>query len=164
MSDAPYSGFLTRGAVSPRHAQYLRAIRLRQTWVIVVQFAFLAAFLGLWQFAASWRLIDPFITSQPTAIFQKLAELVNDGSLGYNVAITVFETLVGFGLGTVLGIAIAGMLWWWDFLSDVVDPYIVVLNATPKMALGPIFIIWLGATMTAVIALAVSISLFVTIL
>jgi NitT/TauT family transport system permease protein len=164
LTDVPYSGFLTRGAVSLRHARFLRAIRLRQFWVIGVQFAFLAAFLGLWQLAASWRLIDPFITSQPTAIAQKLVELTNDGSLGYNVAITVFETLVGFGLGTVMGIAIAGMLWWWDFLSDVADPYIVVLNATPKMALGPIFIIWLGATMTAVIALAVSISLFVTIL
>ena len=68
MSDAPYSGFLARGAVSPRHAQFLRAIRLRQFRVIAVQFAVLAAFLGLWQLAASWRIIDPFITSQPTAI------------------------------------------------------------------------------------------------
>jgi NitT/TauT family transport system permease protein len=124
----------------------------------------LAAFLGLWQLAATWRIIEPFITSQPSAIAQKLLELTNDGSLGYNVAITVIETLVGFGVGTVVGIAIAGLFWWWDFLSEVADPYVVVLNATPKMALGPVFIIWLGATMTAVIALSVSISLFVTIL
>ena len=76
--------------------------------MLIVQFAVLAAFLGLWQLAATWRIIDPFITSQPTAIAQKLLELANDGSLGYNVAITVFETLVGFGVGTVVGIAIAG--------------------------------------------------------
>ena len=132
--------------------------------VAIVQIVLLCAFFGLWQFAATLRLVDPFITSQPTAIIQKVVELTNDGSLSYHVAITVVETLIGFGLGTILGIAIAGMLWWWDFLSDVTDPYIVVLNATPKMALGPIFIIWLGATMTAVIALAISISLFVTIL
>jgi NitT/TauT family transport system permease protein len=150
--------------VSERHAQFLRTLRLRQFKVIAAQFAVLLVFLGVWQFAASFRLIDPFITSQPAAIVAQLLELTNDGSLGYHVAITVIETLVGFGIGTVAGIAIAGMLWWWDFLSDVADPYIVVLNATPKMALGPIFIIWLGATMTAVIALAVSISLFVTIL
>src|SRR4029078_3475017 len=74
------------------------------------------------------------------------------------------DTLVGFAVGTVAGSAIAGLFWWWDFLSDVADPSVVVLNATPKMALGPVFIIWLGATMSAVIALAVSISLFVTIL
>jgi NitT/TauT family transport system permease protein len=122
------------------------------------------AFLGLWQIAAMLRWIDPFITSQPSAILQKFFELADDGSLGYNVSVTVIETLVGFGVGTALGILIAGLFWWSNFLSDVADPYVVVLNATPKMALGPVFIIWLGATMTAVIALAVSISLFVTIL
>jgi NitT/TauT family transport system permease protein len=164
LTGAPSSGLLTRGAVSQRHARFLRDLRMRRSWVIGVQFLVLAAFLGLWQFAASFRLIDPFITSQPTAVAQKLVELAQDGSLGYHVAITVMETLIGFVLGTIVGIVIAAMLWWWDFLSDVADPYIVVLNATPKMALGPVFIIWLGATMTAVIALAISISLFVTIL
>jgi NitT/TauT family transport system permease protein len=164
LNGAPSSGFLTRGAVSERHAQFLRALRLRQTKVVVVQLAVLAAFLSLWQLAATWRIIDPFITSQPSAIIEKFLELTNDGSLGYHVAITLIETLGGFGVGTVAGIAIAGLFWWWDFLSNVADPYIVVLNATPKMALGPVFIVWLGATTTAVIALAVSISLFITIL
>ena len=89
--------------MSERHAQFLRSLRLRQTKVLIVQFAVLAAFLGLWQLAATWRIIDPFITSQPSAIAQKFLELANDGSLGYNVAITVFETLVGFAVGTVVG-------------------------------------------------------------
>ena len=164
MINPPYNKPLARGAVSARHAQFLRALRLRQIWVIVAQFAVLAVFLGVWQFAATWRIVDPFITSQPTAVFHTLLDLIHDGSLGRNIAITVFETLVGFGLGTVIGIVLATMLWWWDFFSDVADPYVVVLNATPKIALGPIFIVWLGATMTAVIALAVSISLFVTVL
>jgi NitT/TauT family transport system permease protein len=164
LSIAPSSEVRTAAAVSERHARFLRALRRRQLLVAAVQLLLFVGFLALWQFAASMRLVDPFITSQPTAIAQKLLELTNDGSLGYHIGVTVAETLVGFALGTVLGIAIAGMLWWWDFLSDVSDPYIVVLNATPKMALGPVFIIWLGATMTAVIALAISISLFVTIL
>ncbi|MBX9844895.1 MAG: ABC transporter permease [Xanthobacteraceae bacterium] len=124
----------------------------------------MAVFLGLWQLAASRGWIDPFITSEPSAVARTMAELIQDGTLGYHTAITVAETLIGFLVGTVLGIIIAGSLWWSDFLSDVTDPYIVVLNATPKMALGPVFIVWLGATMTAVVALAVSISLFVTIL
>ena len=172
MSAAPNSpaatgtagGFLTRGAVSPRHAQFLRRMRLRQTWVAVAQVLVLVVFLGIWQLATMWGLVDPFIISQPSQIATKLAELFGDGSLWYHTAVTVAETLVGFVIGTVAGIAIAGMFWWWSFLSEVADPYVVVLNATPKMALGPVFIIWLGATMSAVIALAVSISLFVTIL
>jgi NitT/TauT family transport system permease protein len=152
------------GAVSERHALFLRALRRRQILVVAIQLLILVGFVALWQIAVSLRVVDPFIISQPAAIMQKLVELTNDGTLGYHIAVTVGETLVGFALGTALGIAVAAMLWWWDFLSDVSDPYIVVLNATPKMALGPVFIIWLGATMVAVIALAISISLFVTIL
>ena len=153
----------TGGAVSERHARFLRALRRRQIWWSSSS-SCAGRLSGALAAGATLRLIDPFIVSQPVAIAQKFLELTNDGTLGYHIAVTVGETLVGFALGTVLGIAIAGMLWWWDFLSDVSDPYIVVLNATPKMALGPVFIIWLGATMTAVIALAVSISVFVTIL
>jgi NitT/TauT family transport system permease protein len=164
LSATPSSGFLSRGAISEQHGQFLRSLRLRQAWVVTTQIAILLAFLGLWHFAASYRLIDPFITSEPTAVARTMVELVQDGTLGYHTAITVAETLIGFMVGTVLGIVIGGILWWSDFLSDVTDPYIVVLNATPKMALGPVFIVWLGASMTAVIALAVSISLFVTIL
>ena len=70
MSDALSKGFLTRGAVSDRHARFLRSLRLRQIKVVVVQLAVLAAFLGLWQIAATQRWIDPFITSQPSAILQ----------------------------------------------------------------------------------------------
>ncbi len=164
MSGALSDGSPTRGAASERHGRFLRRLRFRQGLVILVQLLVLVAFLGLWQFAASSRLIDPFITSQPSAVLQQLMELTNDGSLRYHIGVTVGETLIGFTLGTVAGIAIAAFLWWWEFLSNVADPYIVVLNATPKMALGPVFIVWLGATITAVIALAVSISLFVTIL
>jgi NitT/TauT family transport system permease protein len=164
LSAGPTSGFLTRGAVSERHGRFLRSLRLHQISVLATQVAILLVFLAVWHFAAQWRLIDPFITSEPTAVARTLVELFQDGTLGYHIAITVMETLIGFGVGTVLGIIIAGTLWWSDFLSDVSDPYIVVLNATPKMALGPVFIVWLGATMTAVIALAISISLFVTIL
>jgi NitT/TauT family transport system permease protein len=164
LSDAASDNVLTRGAVSPRHATYLRRLRIRNARVIGVQIAALAIFFGLWQFATSWRFIDPFITSDPVAMAYKLVDLIKDGSLGYHVFVTVFETLVSFAIGTAIGIVVAGMLWWSEFLSDVAEPYIVVLNATPKIALGPVFIIWLGATINAVIALAVSISLFVTIL
>lgn len=164
MTSASFEGFLAAGAVSERHARFLRRLRLRQIAVIALQLLVLVAFLGLWHWAASRRIIDPFITSQPTGIAQKLLDLFQDGSLTQHVAITVFETLVGFALGTVAGIALAALLWWSDFLSDIADPYLVVLNATPKIALGPVFIVWLGASMSAIIALAVSISLFVTIL
>jgi NitT/TauT family transport system permease protein len=107
------------GAVSERHALFLRTLRRRQILVVAIQLLILVGFVALWQIAVSLGFVDPFIVSQPAAIMQKVAELTNDGTLGYHIAVTVGETLAGFALGTVLGIVIAAMLWWWDFLSDV---------------------------------------------
>jgi NitT/TauT family transport system permease protein len=152
------------GGVSPRHAAYLRAIRLRQLKVVAIQVAILLAFFGLWQWAATVGMIDPFITSQPTAIAKTLVDLFRQGSLFTHVGMTVYITLLGFAIGTAGGIAIAGAMWWSDFFSEVVDPYLVILNATPKIALGPVFIIWLGVSLNAFVALTVSITLFVTVL
>jgi NitT/TauT family transport system permease protein len=86
------------------------------------------------------------------------------GELWLHLGMTVGETAIGFTVGTLVGIAAAVMLWWSDLLSDILDPYIVVLNSIPKVALGPIFIVWLGTTVTAIIAMAISISVIVTIM
>ncbi|MGV3653363.1 MAG: ABC transporter permease [Noviherbaspirillum sp.] len=157
-------GLLEGGAVSPRHARFLRDMRLRKFWLVFTQLAVLAVFFGIWQFVASAGLVDPFIISHPMAIVEKIGELIRDGTLMHHIGITVMETLIAFVVGTVAGIVLAAMFWWWKFFSDVADPYIVILNATPKIALGPVFIIWLGANMGAAVALAVSITLFIAIL
>lgn len=78
--------------------------------------------------------------------------------------VTVYETIVGFGLGTILGVGIAIILWWSKFLAKVAEPYLVVLNSLPKVALGPIIIIWVGSGKPAIIVMAIAISLIVTIL
>lgn len=66
--------------------------------------------------------------------------------------------------GTILGVIVAIILWWSRFLSSVSEPFLVVLNSLPKIALGPVIIIWVGAGMPAIIVMALSISLIVTIL
>ena len=83
----------------------------------------------------------------------------------YNhIFITIYETFISFLLGTLLGILIASLMWWNKFLAKVIDPYLTVLNSLPKVALGPIIIIWVGAGMPAIIVMALAISLVVTIL
>jgi NitT/TauT family transport system permease protein len=159
-----FERWLTRGATSPRHGDYIRSIRVRRVKVLAVQAAILVAFLGAWQWAASVRLVDPFITSHPIAVANTVVDLFRSGSLFTHIGITVYTTLLGFLLGTGGGIVIAAAMWWSDFFSEVADPYMVILNATPKIALGPVFIIWLGVSLTAFVALAVSVTLFITVL
>ena len=81
-----------------------------------------------------------------------------------HVGVTCLETLIGFTLGTILGIAIAIVLWWSKFLSKVLEPFLVILNSLPKVALGPVLIIWVGAGMPAIITMALLISLIVTVM
>lgn len=62
-----------------------------------------------------------------------------------HLGVTCFETIIGFASGAILGVIIAIILWWSKFLSNVADPFLVILNSLPKIALGPVIIIWVGA-------------------
>ena len=81
-----------------------------------------------------------------------------------HMGITLLECICGFILATLLGTFIAILLWWSHTLRRVLEPYIVVLNALPKIALGPVIIIWMGAGYKAIIAMTVLICIIVTIM
>lgn len=149
--------------ISQERKQYLRNKRKRTIWVLITQLAILIGFLALWEILADMKIIDSFIMSQPSRIWETLTNLGSNDLL-MHIKVTVYETIVGFGLGTLLGIIIAIILWWSKFLSKVLEPYLVVLNSLPKVALGPVIIIWVGAGTPAIIVMAVAISLVVTIL
>ena len=76
----------------------------------------------------------------------------------------MYETLLSFGLATLLGIIIASLLWWNSFFAKVLEPYLTIINSLPKVALGPIIIIWAGAGMKSIIIMALLISLVITII
>lgn len=124
----------------------------------------LAGLLLIWETAARWGAIDPFITSSPSRFTGSILNLISRGELWQHLSVTTFEVVCGFLGGTVLGTLIAVALWCSPFLCRVLEPYLVVLNALPKIALGPIFIVWLGAGPLAIIVIALSISLVVSIL
>jgi NitT/TauT family transport system permease protein len=150
--------------VSPEHLVFLRSVKLNKLKIIAVQVLLLVGLILLWEMAANLRLINPFITSQPSRVIATLISLYNEGNLFYHIGVTIFETVVGFTLGTIIGTGVAILLWWSDFLARVLDPYLVVLNSLPKIALGPILIVWIGNGMQAIIAMALLISVVVTIL
>lgn len=102
--------------------------------------------------------------SQPSRIFRCIVNLYQQGDLIRHIVVSCLETIIGFLLGTCIGTFIATLLWWSPFLSNVLEPYLVILNALPKVALGPIIIVWVGAGQKAIIIMALAISLIVTIL
>lgn len=154
---------MNRKGLSLERIHYLKKIKQKKYLVFIVQILILFGFLGIWELCARNGIIDSFITSQPSRILKTLMDLTSNNLLKH-IGVTVYETIVGFLLGTFLGIIIAIILWWSDFLSKVAEPFLVVLNSLPKVALGPIIIIWVGAGTSAIIVMAIAISLIVTIL
>lgn len=149
--------------ISEDRRKYLKKVKLRKIEVLATQIFILVAFIVIWEVLAQKGKIDSFITSQPSRIVKTIMNLSSNNLL-YHLRITCVETLVGFSLGTILGTAIAIILWWSPFISKVSEPFLVVLNSLPKIALGPVIIIWVGAGMPAIIVMALAISLVVTVL
>ena len=151
-------------APSPRRLQYLRDYRRRKRSIRLWQVCLLAGLFALWELTTRLGLSDGFLTSSPSRMAGTLQSLWHSGDLWRHIGTSCLETVVGFTAGTRLGTAIAVAMWWWEKLARVLDPYLVVLNALPKTALGPIFIVWMGAGMGAIIVMTLAISLIVTIL
>ena len=150
--------------ISLERREYLRKVRSGKISVRMTQVMILIIAIALWEILADAKIIDPFIASQPSRIIKTIAQLYNQGVLFQDIGITCLETIVGFIIGTVLGTFLAVILWWSKFLSKVTEPYLVILNSLPKIALGPVFIVWIGAGPAAIIVMTLAISLIVTIL
>jgi NitT/TauT family transport system permease protein len=150
--------------ISKDRKLFLRRVRIRKTTILLVQVFIVTLFFAAWELAANFGLIDSFLTSQPSRVVKSIVNLYREGDLFKHVGVTCLETVFGFVCGTILGTIIAIILWWSDFISRVAEPYLVVLNSLPKIALGPIFIIWIGPGPAAIIVMALAISLVVTIL
>lgn len=151
-------------SLSPERIAYLKKVRLRKTSILLIQLLILVFFFTFWEIAANLKLIDPFVTSQPSRMVNTLINLYNSGDLFLHIGVTCLETVLGFTIGTIIGTIIAVLLWWSEFACRVFEPYLVILNSLPKVALGPIFIIWIGAGPQSIIVMALAVSLVVTIL
>lgn len=149
---------------SKEHVEYMKKEKSTKKAVMISRIIILAALFALWEFAADMKWIDPFIMSQPTRIAKTVVSLSRDGSLFLHTGVTIYETIIGFLSGTILGILVATVLWWSEFTARVLDPYLVVLNALPKTALGPIILVWAGGTTSSIIVMALLLSVIVTVL
>lgn len=125
---------MNKKQISKERKQYLKSKKYKQYMVWLTQILILVGFLTIWEVLANKNIIDSFITSQPSRIWNTFMNL-RSNDLMKHIGVTVYETVVGFLVGTGLGIIIAIILWWSNFLSKVAEPYLVVLNSLPKVAL-----------------------------
>ena len=135
-----------------------------QAKVIMFQILLFLLIVILWEVLSRYNIINPFLFSSPFKIIILLKKYLVSKEIFEHIGISLLETLLGLIIGTTLGIFMAIILWWNKFLSKVLDPFLVVLNALPKTALAPIIIIWVGTGIKGITVVAISISLVVTII
>ena len=143
---------------SKEHIEFLRNIKRKKKLIFFTQISILIIFFITWELLARFKVIDTFLTSYPSQMWELFLRLSADGSLFKHIGISVFETVIGFILGTVFGTLIAILLWWSEFIAKVLDPYMVILNALPKTALAPIIIVWAGAGISGIIVTALMVA------
>lgn len=148
--------------VSLEHELYIKKDKRKTRIIHACQVGFLVVFLLIWELFATLEWIDDFIFSSPSRIGKTLVELFNTGDLIEHIWISMYETVIGFLLGTIIGTAIAIIMWRFNWMKKIFEPYLVALNSLPKIALGPIIIIWVGTGASSIITMAVLISFVIT--
>jgi len=134
-------------------------LRLRLLQVLVGIFL-----VGLWQLAMVSGVVRPSLVSTPRDVLNFLFESSREGTLWVNLWATLLATLIAFVLGSALGILSGLLLGVLPTVQAAVDPYVSALNAMPRIALGPLFLLYFGIGIAAKVALAVSIVVFILLL
>ncbi len=143
--------------------KYIKKIKRKKVLIFITQIFITIAFLTIWELLSKYKIINSFIFSSPGKILKTIIGLIQNNNLFYHIWVTLYETLVSFFLTTFLSLVISIILYRSEFLNKVFDPYLTMLNSLPKVALGPIIIIWAGANTKSIIFMAVLISIIVSI-
>ena len=147
---------------SLEHKKYLKNLKHENIFVRCMQLLIIVSFLVIWQLLANLNIINTFIFSSPKNVINTIINLQKTNNLYIHIYTTIYEAIIGFSLGTVLGILFATILWWYRLLAKIIDPYLTILNSLPKVALGPILIIWAGSGVKSIIIMTLFISVIIT--
>ena len=121
-------------------------------------------FLIAWELLSDYKIINSFTSSSPIKATKTIIELFRDGSLIKHIGVTLYEVLISFFIASIVGMITAIILWSNKIVSKIIDPYLTILNSLPKVALGPLIIIWVGASTNSIIFMALLINTFITII
>lgn len=143
--------------------QYIKRIKRKKLIILIMQLLLFISFIIIWQILASNNIINSFITSSPKNIVKTIISLYKNNNLTNHILTTIKETLISFSITTLLSLVISILLYSFNILAKIIDPYLTALNSLPKVALGPIIIICLGANTKSIIVMSILISLIVSI-
>ena len=149
---------------SDEHKIYLKKLKKQKIIIHFFKIFILVTFLLLWEICARREILNPFLTSYPSQIFLTIFDLFKENNLLTHIWVTLYETIISFSLASLIGIITASILWSSKTISKILDPYLTVLNSLPKISLGPLIIIWIGANTNSIIFMALLISVFTTII
>ena len=149
---------------SAEHKLYLKKLKRQNLIVRFFKIFIILAFLLLWEILARSEILNPFLTSYPSQVFLTIFDLFKENNLLTHIWVTLYETIISFSLATIIGIVTASILWSSKTIAKILDPYLTVLNSLPKISLGPLIIIWIGANTNSIIFMALLISVFTTII
>jgi len=152
----------TNQKFSQLHYKYIRKKKIESILIHFSRFLVLIAFIGIWELSTKLGLIDPFISSSPSRIIKTFISLVKDSNLAVHTWVTLYETLLAFIISTLGGLIIAIILYMIPAVRKVLEPYLVVLNSLPKIALGPLIIVWMGTGTKTIVAMGVLICIIIT--
>lgn len=128
----------------------MRSKYIVQCW----RWGLLILLIVLWEVCSRTGLIDPFFFSSPSQIVQTAVVKWQSGSLWRDIQYTASSTLLGFLLGTAVGSVIGLLFWFSRPVALVAEPWLIVLNALPKLALAPVLVIWFGIGFASKVMLA----------
>ena len=146
------------------YKKYLKKQKVYKLKVMFFQIFILVSFIIIWQLLSDKGIINSFLCSSPKNVVNTILSLLKSNDLIIHILVTLKEILISFSLGSLIGIVVAAFLWFNPFLSQVLDPYLTILNSLPKVALGPIIIIWTGANQNSIILMSLLISTISTII
>jgi NitT/TauT family transport system permease protein len=118
------------------------------------QLAALLIFLAAWELAGRAGLLNPLYVPRPTAVAAVLIELFGSGTIWPHLAATFSAALGGLLLGLAVGTALGILAALVPFVAEIVEPFMILLNAVPRVVLAPLFVIWFGIDLGSKIALA----------
>lgn len=150
----------TNNAELTKQEQFVKNHQKHHRQITSYRFLLLVFFLVIWEVSANTGMIDSFFFSSPSRVIILFVEMVLDNSIFFHIGITLWETVLSFLLVFLISLLAATLLWYSPKLSEVMEPYLVVLNSLPKSALAPLFIVWLGTGTTTIIVAGISVALF----